>query len=195
MTLVRHDIRPSSIVTRAAIENAIAGGRRDRRLDERASSTSWPSPTRWTCRSTIDDFDTIAARTPIVADMTPGRPLHGRPTCTTPAASRWSCASCSSATCSHGEREERRRPDAGEDRRGGRGDRRARRSSARSTTPLKPTGGLAILHGSLAPEGCVVKLAGHERLAPPRAGARLRLGDGLLRGGQEPPDPAPATSS
>ncbi|MBA2701411.1 MAG: dihydroxy-acid dehydratase, partial [Chloroflexi bacterium] len=28
---------------------------------------------------------------------------------------------------------------------------------------LKPTGGLAILHGSLAPEGCVVKLAGHER--------------------------------
>ena len=30
-------------------------------------------------------------------------------------------------------------------------------------TPLKPTGGLAILHGSLAPEGCVVKLAGHER--------------------------------
>jgi dihydroxy-acid dehydratase len=29
--------------------------------------------------------------------------------------------------------------------------------------PLKPTGGLAILRGSLAPEGCVVKLAGHER--------------------------------
>jgi dihydroxy-acid dehydratase len=30
--------------------------------------------------------------------------------------------------------------------------------------PLKPTGGLAVLHGNLAPEGCVVKLAGHERL-------------------------------
>ena len=30
-------------------------------------------------------------------------------------------------------------------------------------TPVKPTGGLAILHGSLAPDGCVVKLAGHER--------------------------------
>ena len=29
--------------------------------------------------------------------------------------------------------------------------------------PLKATGGLAILHGSLAPDGCVVKLAGHER--------------------------------
>src|SRR5215208_162270 len=30
--------------------------------------------------------------------------------------------------------------------------------------PLKPTGGLAVLRGSLAPEGSVVKLAGHERL-------------------------------
>jgi len=29
---------------------------------------------------------------------------------------------------------------------------------------LKPSGGLAILRGNLAPEGCVVKLAGHERL-------------------------------
>ncbi len=30
--------------------------------------------------------------------------------------------------------------------------------------PLKPTGGLVILHGNLAPEGCVVKVAGHERV-------------------------------
>jgi dihydroxy-acid dehydratase len=30
--------------------------------------------------------------------------------------------------------------------------------------PIKQSGGLAILHGNLAPEGCVVKLAGHERL-------------------------------
>jgi len=32
------------------------------------------------------------------------------------------------------------------------------------SAPLKPTGGLAILRGNLATEGCVVKLAGHERL-------------------------------
>ncbi|MGK2878212.1 MAG: dihydroxy-acid dehydratase [Solirubrobacterales bacterium] len=32
------------------------------------------------------------------------------------------------------------------------------------TSPLKPTGGIAILKGNLAPEGCVVKLAGHERV-------------------------------
>jgi dihydroxy-acid dehydratase len=30
--------------------------------------------------------------------------------------------------------------------------------------PIKPTGGLVILRGSLAPEGCVIKVAGHERL-------------------------------
>ena len=30
--------------------------------------------------------------------------------------------------------------------------------------PLKPNGGFAILRGNLAPEGCVVKLAGHDRL-------------------------------
>ena len=29
--------------------------------------------------------------------------------------------------------------------------------------PIKPTGGLVILRGSLAPDGCVVKVAGHER--------------------------------
>jgi dihydroxy-acid dehydratase len=32
-----------------------------------------------------------------------------------------------------------------------------------SSDPIKPTGGLAILRGNLAPDGCVVKLAGHER--------------------------------
>jgi len=31
--------------------------------------------------------------------------------------------------------------------------------------PIKPTGGLAILRGNLSPDGCVVKLAGHERLS------------------------------
>jgi dihydroxy-acid dehydratase len=29
--------------------------------------------------------------------------------------------------------------------------------------PIKPVGGLGILHGSLAPEGCVIKLSGHKR--------------------------------
>ena len=31
--------------------------------------------------------------------------------------------------------------------------------------PLKGTGGLVILHGNVAPEGCVAKISGHERLS------------------------------
>jgi dihydroxy-acid dehydratase len=33
-----------------------------------------------------------------------------------------------------------------------------------SAWPIKPSGGLVVLKGNLAPEGCVVKVAGHERL-------------------------------
>ena len=33
----------------------------------------------------------------------------------------------------------------------------------RPLAPLKSRGGIAILRGSLAPEGCVIKLAGHEK--------------------------------
>jgi len=39
--------------------------------------------------------------------------------------------------------------------------------------PINPTGGLVILRGDLAPEGCVVKVAGHE-LVYRRDGARLQ---------------------
>jgi dihydroxy-acid dehydratase len=45
------------------------------------------------------------------------------------------------------------------------------------TNPIKPTGGLAILKGNLAPDGCVVKLAGHER--------RLHAGPARVFEGEE----------
>ena len=51
-------------------------------------------------------------------------------------------------------------------------------------TPIKPRGGVAILRGNLAPDGCVVKLAGHGPHTPSRAGAGVRLRGGDLRGGQ-----------
>ena len=51
MDLVRHDIRPSSIVTRGAIENAIAASPRPA-ARRTASSTSWRSPTSSASRST-----------------------------------------------------------------------------------------------------------------------------------------------
>ena len=46
---------------------------------------------------------------------------------------------------------------------------------ARSRNPLKPRGGYSILYGDLAPEGCILKLAGHGRNHFSRPGARVRF--------------------
>ena len=46
--------------------------------------------------------------------------------------------------------------------------------------PIKPTGGLVILKGNLAPEGCVMKIAAADRLRPSRPRARLRYRRRLL---------------
>ena len=49
--------------------------------------------------------------------------------------------------------------------------------------PIKPTGGLVILKGNLAPEGCVMKIAAADRLRASRTGARVRFRRRLLRRG------------
>jgi dihydroxy-acid dehydratase len=160
MTLVRHDIRPSSIVTRAAIENAIAsiaatGGSTNGVLHLLAIAHELGIPL------SIDEFDAIAARTPIVADMTPG----GRYT----AADLYDAGGVSLVM-----RELLKRDllHGGEKNVDGRTLAKIAADAVETPgqkvilpieAPLKPTGGLAILHGSLAPEGCVIKLAGHER--------------------------------
>ena len=160
MTLVRHDVRPSSIVTRAAIENAIAsvaatGGSTNGVLHLLAIAHELGIPL------SIDDFDSIAERTPIVADMVPG----GRYT----AADLYDAGGVALVM-----RELLKRDLVHGEEKNVDGRTMARiAADARETdgqkvilpieAPLKATGGLAILHGSLAPEGCVIKLAGHER--------------------------------
>ena len=160
MTLVRHDIRPASIVTRAAIDNAIAavaatGGSTNAVLHLLALAHEMHIPLA------IDDFDTIAARTPIVADMTPG----GRYT----ASDLYDAGGISLVM-----RELLKRDLIDGEQKTVDGRTLAKIAAAATETPgqkvilpietpVKETGGLAILHGSLAPEGCVVKLAGHER--------------------------------
>jgi dihydroxy-acid dehydratase len=160
MTLVRHDIRPKSVITRGAIENAIAavaatGGSTNGVLHLLAIAHELGIPLD------IDDFDTIAARTPIVADLTPG----GRYT----ASDLYDAGGVSLVM-----RELLKRDllNAGEQNVDGRTIAKiacdAKETDGQKVvvpieTPIKPTGGLAILRGTLAPEGCVVKLAGHER--------------------------------
>src|SRR5581483_5869609 len=71
MDVVRNDTRPSQILTREAFENAIAG------IAGTGGSTNGVLHLLAIAREcgvelSIDDFDTIASRTPIVADLKPG---------------------------------------------------------------------------------------------------------------------------
>jgi dihydroxy-acid dehydratase len=161
MKLVHEDIRPSQILTREAFENAIAavagsGGSTNGVLHLLAIAREVGIPLE------LDDFDSIASRTPIVADLKPG----GRYVATDmyeAGGVGLIARELVGAGMAHGEAR-------GVDGRtlGEVGEQVEERSGQDVVvpwqTPLKPTGGLAILRGSLAPEGSVVKLAGHERL-------------------------------
>jgi dihydroxy-acid dehydratase len=160
MDLVRADRRPSEFITRASIENAIAsvsafGGSTNGVLHLLAIAHDFGIPL------TIDEFGAIADRTPIVADMSPGgrynasdlydaggialvaRELLKRDLIdgTTPNVDGRTLGEIAAAAVAT----------------------EGQKVVYPIETPLKATGGLSILHGSLAPEGCVVKLAGHER--------------------------------
>ena len=161
MKLVVDDTRPSSVLTRDAFENAISaiaatGGSTNGVLHLLAIAAEAG------VELSIDDFDTIAARTPIVADIKPG----GRYVAT----DLFHAGGVALVA-----RELVRAGLAHED--AVAVDGRSLREVAAAVherpgqdvvvswdDPLKPTGGLAILRGNLAPDGAVVKLAGHERL-------------------------------
>jgi dihydroxy-acid dehydratase len=160
MTLVRHDIRPSQIVTRKAIENAIAsvaasGGSTNGVLHLLAIAHEFG------IQLEIDEFGSIADRTPIVADMLPG----GRYT----AADIYAAGGIGLIM-----RELLKRDLLHGDEKNVDGRTIAKIAAAAEETkgqkvvvpietPIKASGGLTILRGTLAPDGCVVKLAGHER--------------------------------
>jgi dihydroxy-acid dehydratase len=160
MDLVRRDIRPSSFLERRSLENAVAsvaatGGSTNGVLHLLAIAAEFGLPLD------IDDFGRIADRTPIVADLLPG----GRYT----AVDLYQAGGVSLVMRELLKRDlldGRARTVDG--RTIGELAEAAQETPGQSVVlpierPLKPTGGLAILRGTLAPEGCVVKLAGHER--------------------------------
>jgi len=161
MDLLKRDLRPSQILTRKSIENAIAsvaatGGSTNAVLHLLAIASEAG------VELTIDDFDKISERTPLIADLKPGGRfvasdlyhaggiqlvakrlidaglIHGD-TITVTGKTIAEAAEMTKETAG----QEVVRPMA---------------------NPLKQTGGLVILKGNLAPEGCVVKVAGHERM-------------------------------
>ena len=160
MDRVRADRRPARFVTREALENGIAsvaatGGSTNGVLHLLAIAHEFGIPLE------LDDFGRVADRTPLVADMMPGGRyaasdmhdaggvalvmrellkrdlLHGG----TPTVDGRTIAQIAAAV-SETPGQQVVRP---------------------IETPIKPHGGLTILRGTLAPDGCVVKLAGHER--------------------------------
>ena len=161
MDLVRRDVRPSSILSRAAVENAIAsvaatGGSTNGVLHLLAIAHEFG------IRLDIDDFGTIADRTPIVADMAPG----GRYT----AADIHAAGGVALVMRELLKRDGLLHGDAPtvDGRTIGAVAAAAHETPGQDVvvpieTPIKLIGGLGILHGSLAPDGCVIKLAGHER--------------------------------
>jgi dihydroxy-acid dehydratase len=160
MALVRDDVRPKHIVTREALENGIAsiaatGGSTNGVLHILGIAHEFGVPLD------IDEFGAIADRTPVVADMRPG----GRFT----AADMYDAGGVSlvmrellKRDLLHGEaRTVDGRTIA--DIASSVSETPGQRVVVPVETPLKPVGGLTILRGTLSPEGCVVKLAGHER--------------------------------
>ncbi len=161
MDLLKKDIRPSSIITRESIENAIAaiaasGGSTNGVLHLLAIAHEAGIPLA------IDDFDRISSKTPLLADLKPGGRfvatdlyraggvplltkrlleaglLHKK---TITVTGRTIVEETQNAVETKGQ--EVVRP---------------------LNNPIKLTGGLVILKGNLAPEGSVGKMAGHNRL-------------------------------
>jgi dihydroxy-acid dehydratase len=160
MDMLRRGQRPSEVIVKPALENAIAavatsGGSTNGVLHLLAVAREMGVPL------TIDEFEAISERTPLLCDLQPGGRyaatdlyeaggvplvlkrlldagiLNGEvPTVT----GRTIGEHAAEATEREGQ--DVVRPLA---------------------EPIKPTGGFAILRGNVAPEGCVVKLAGHER--------------------------------
>jgi len=158
LDLLRRDVTPLKIITKAAIENAIAG------VATTGGSTNavlhlLAIANEAKISLSIEDFDRISSLVPILADLKPGgrfvatdlyaaggtalvakrlleaKLLRGDSITVT---GRTLAEEAAAAKEAPGQQVVRRLED-----------------------PLKPTGGLVILKGNLAPEGCVVKVAGH----------------------------------
>jgi dihydroxy-acid dehydratase len=160
MDVLRRGQRPSEIITKPALENAIAavatsGGSTNGVLHLLAVAREMGVPLE------IDEFEAVSERTPLLCDLQPGGqyvatelyeaggvPLvlarldeagllnAGAPTVT----GRTIGEHAAEAQETDGQRVVRPLEE-----------------------PIKPTGGFAILRGNVAPDGCVVKLSGHER--------------------------------
>jgi dihydroxy-acid dehydratase len=159
MDLLRTDRRPSRIITRASLENAITavaatGGSTNAVLHLLAVAEEAG------IALSIDDFDRVSERTPLLADLKPG----GRFTAVDlhrAGGIRLVVRRLLEAGVLHGDTVTVTGETIAAEAASGR-DVPGQEVVRPLQAPLKSTGGLVILKGNLAPEGCVMKLTGHE---------------------------------
>jgi len=188
MDLLRRDVTPSKIITKAAIENAIAGvaatgGSTNAVLHLLAIANEMHIPL------SIDDFDRISARTPVLADLKPSGRFVATDLFnaggTALVAKRLldaklmqgDCITVTGRTIGEEAAQAKEAP--------------KQEVVKTVAAPLKPTGGLVILKGNLAPEGCVIKVAGHSfvtfrgpaRVFDTEEAAFNAVGDGTIKAG------------
>jgi dihydroxy-acid dehydratase len=157
--VLRRNLRPSQILTRDAFENAIAsvaatGGSTNAVLHLLAIAKEAGVPLD------IDDFDRISAKVPLLADLKPGGRFvatdlyhaGGIPLVIQRLAAAGvlheDAITVTGRTLGEHAREASETP--------------GQQVVRPVDNPIKPTGGLVILKGNLAPEGCVIKVAGYD---------------------------------
>ena len=162
MELLKSDLRPRRIITRKALENAIAavattGGSTNAVLHLLAVAREAG------VRLTIDDFDKINRKVPLLADLKPGGRFMAADLYaaggTTLVAKR-----LLDAGILHADQPTVTGRTIGEE------AKQAKETPGQQVmrplaNPIKPTGGLVVLRGNLAPDGCVVKVAGHSMMS------------------------------
>ncbi len=161
MTLLEKNITPRLVITKESIENAIAsvatsGGSTNAVLHFLAIAREMDIPLA------IEDFDRISSNTPLLADLKPGGKYVANDLYRAGGV-RLIAKRLLDAKILHphvmtvsgktiGEEAQSAEETSGQD------------VVRPLSNPIKPSGGLVILKGNLAPEGCVVKVAGHERV-------------------------------
>ena len=160
MDVLRRGLRPSEVITKPALENAIAagatsGGSTNIVLHLLAVAREMGVPL------SIEEFDAISEATPLLCDLQPGGQYvatdlyeaGGVPLVLQRLQEAGVLRSDEITVTgrSIGEHAQEAHETEGQ------------QVVRPLTDPLKPTGGFAILRGNVAPDGCVVKLAGHER--------------------------------